>query len=416
MIEAKLTEHYVTEWFGPVVGRVAGLLASRGPLSLSYLLQFSKGSLTIKQIKESLFVLLHHSFASYRRQQQTSQIEYQLTTDRINFLIGGFGWLCFLIKQSFPDLVEAFIEVVVMGMVSAQNKNDCIKKLEDIGVLESVESLAIEEDQQIQQPVSPLKKKPKLGNADSQFLRVSMTCLVNIWRRKVLLEYVKGCVNEPAGRVVEFLMTSPSTTSDVAVTFGDALSVDYSTTRPDGRSNAHHYLEVLLRRFSFVQRKSSLSSTRQSIVVYNIDLDQFRKEIREEAFLSTVCRRFGGPSVRIVRYLFKKGPQEDKQLAEVLLMTAKEVRERCFQLMVTGLLHLQEVPRTIDHVPSRTIFLWSARLDIIYKHLIAKHQSAIYNNIKQASREYHHNDPFIREQAIGRRQATILDSFIFQFL
>ena len=45
-------------------------------------------------------------------------------------------------------------------------------------------------------------------------------------------------------------------------------------------------------------------------------------------------------------------------------MTPKETRERLYQLFCYGLLHLQEVPKSIDHAPSRTFYLWTISLNV----------------------------------------------------
>ena len=50
---------------------------------------------------------------------------------------------------------------------------------------------------------------------------------------------------------------------------------------------------------------------------------------------------------------------EERQIAKVAMITSKEVRERLYALLKVGLVHLQEVPKSADHAPSRTIFLWS---------------------------------------------------------
>jgi DNA-directed RNA polymerase III subunit RPC3 len=50
---------------------------------------------------------------------------------------------------------------------------------------------------------------------------------------------------------------------------------------------------------------------------------------------------------------------EERQIAKVAMITSKEVRERLYAMLKAGLVQLQEVPKSADHTPSRTIFLWS---------------------------------------------------------
>jgi len=75
--------------------------------------------------------------------------------------------------------------------------------------------------------------------------------------------------------------------------------------------------------------------------------------------LAYVQSRFGQPSARILRILLANRFLEERSVAKSAMLTGKEAKERLYILLQHGLVHLQEVPKTADHAPSRTIYLWT---------------------------------------------------------
>ena len=86
---------------------------------------------------------------------------------------------------------------------------------------------------------------------------------------------------------------------------------------------------------------------------------QIARQILSERLLESYIRdRFGGHSVRLWRCLVDRGAVEEKYLSKITLIDLKEARERLLQLFSHGFIELQDVPRTADHNPQRTIYLW----------------------------------------------------------
>ena len=52
------------------------------------------------------------------------------------------------------------------------------------------------------------------------------------------------------------------------------------------------------------------------------------------------------------------------------MLPPAESRSLLFRLFQDNLLQLQEVPKTSDHHPTRTFYLWNVNLEIVYEKLI----------------------------------------------
>lgn len=77
--------------------------------------------------------------------------------------------------------------------------------------------------------------------------------------------------------------------------------------------------------------------------------------------LQAVIRdKFGVPGLRIFRLLLIRGQLESKQVAEFSTLAPKETREILYDMLLAGILSLQEIPRTSDRAPSRTFYTWKA--------------------------------------------------------
>jgi hypothetical protein len=57
------------------------------------------------------------------------------------------------------------------------------------------------------------------------------------------------------------------------------------------------------------------------------------------------------------------------QIADMALIPVTETRERLYKMLSCEFVHLQEVPRTADHAPSRTFYLWSVRIEPIKRQV-----------------------------------------------
>ena len=67
--------------------------------------------------------------------------------------------------------------------------------------------------------------------------------------------------------------------------------------------------------------------------------------------------------------LMTKGYLEQKQIADYAMQPTKDTRETLYKMLRSGLVVLQDIPRTADRAPSRTLYVWGADLQGAFKNL-----------------------------------------------
>jgi len=103
---------------------------------------------------------------------------------------------------------------------------------------------------------------------------------------------------------------------------------------------------------------------------YSVDFSRILDMIRVKEQLEAVVReRFGGPACRIFRLLLLKHNLEQKQIAEMAMISIKDTRELLYKLLKAHYVQIQEVARTVDHAPSRTFYLWHVNLSHVSEHI-----------------------------------------------
>eukprot|EP01027_Heterolobosea_sp_BB2_P019296 GEZU01027101.1.p1 GENE.GEZU01027101.1~~GEZU01027101.1.p1 ORF type:complete len:122 (-),score=11.07 GEZU01027101.1:36-401(-) len=51
------------------------------------------------------------------------------------------------------------------------------------------------------------------------------------------------------------------------------------------------------------------------------------------------------------------------------MVPAKDAREVLYKMLASNIVQLQEVPRSVDHLPARTFYLWTVNLQRVYEAL-----------------------------------------------
>ena len=94
------------------------------------------------------------------------------------------------------------------------------------------------------------------------------------------------------------------------------------------------------------------------------------------------------------------------------MMTHKDIRTALGSLSSAGFLHTQEVPRTADRNPSKTIFLWHVSRTLCYASLIARLYDASVNIAVRTEHEQTNNKALIRrsERSDVRDDPKLLES------
>jgi DNA-directed RNA polymerase III subunit RPC3 len=101
-----------------------------------------------------------------------------------------------------------------------------------------------------------------------------------------------------------------------------------------------------------------LSHSQEHPDKYVVEYSDLCVQLRNSEIFQIISARFDKYALRIVRVLLDRGKVDEKSLQEIVLMSAKELRQTLAILHQAGFLELQEVPRESQRQPSRTMYLW----------------------------------------------------------
>ncbi|XP_069041093.1 DNA-directed RNA polymerase III subunit RPC3 isoform X2 [Lepisosteus oculatus] len=130
-----------------------------------------------------------------------------------------------------------------------------------------------------------------------------------------------------------------------------ALPPSYSITRPV----LDQYLSLLVDDpMEFVGKSGDSGGG-----MFVINLHRALTNLARATLESAVQERFGSRSARIFRLLLRKRHLEQKQVEDFAMIPAKEAKEMMYRMLSENLVQLQEIPKTPDHAPSRTFYLYT---------------------------------------------------------
>ncbi|TKA53401.1 hypothetical protein B0A53_04387 [Rhodotorula sp. CCFEE 5036] len=117
-----------------------------------------------------------------------------------------------------------------------------------------------------------------------------------------------------------------------------------------------------------------------------VDWAMLGKAMKRSLVEAVIRDKLGDKAIRCWRILEAKGKLEEKHLARLAFLPVKEAREVLSQLSSAGLIEPQEIPRSADRAPSRTIYLWFVDFNKVVTSLIHHHYKALAN--LQAQRQH----------------------------
>ncbi|XP_067831916.1 DNA-directed RNA polymerase III subunit RPC3 [Heptranchias perlo] len=126
---------------------------------------------------------------------------------------------------------------------------------------------------------------------------------------------------------------------------------------------------------------------------------------------SVVQERFGSRSARIFRLLLRKRHLEQKQVEDFAMIPAKEAKAMMYSMLSENFISLQEIPKTPDHAPSRTFYLYTVNLLPTARMILQRCYKTVVNLIDRREYETRENKRLLEksqriEAIIASMQAT----------
>ncbi|KAL2307057.1 hypothetical protein Nmel_005011 [Mimus melanotis] len=120
---------------------------------------------------------------------------------------------------------------------------------------------------------------------------------------------------------------------------------------------------------------------------------------------------FGSRCARIFRLLLRKKHLEQKQVEDFAMIPAKEAKDMLYRMLSENLVSLQEIPKTPDHAPSRTFYLYTVNVMAATRMLLHRCYKSVANLIERRQHEMRENKRLLEksqrvEAILASMQAT----------
>lgn len=358
------------------------ILLTKGPLPIAMIQQHSR--LPLKAIKEALFVLIQHNLVLYRQDaENVSMVTYKVDLQAVLMRLAYPIFVVLTEECVSGAAADTLLNVLRDGRMQAKDDAQ-VKELLAKGILQvctpqcSQYSLASEE--QVLPPTSPIKSPSKGGKRNATppstttspakrskngelsanaYVRLNAEYFVQLIREDSLRLLASDRINVAAGLVMQAALHYKDgifSPFQVSSQLPPHTSLPIDTSRSASRlTPVAEYMEALAQSFSDFIIKEDIRPGGN----YSLDWRKALRRMRLTAIEAYIRDVWGTASLRLFRLLAKQNYLEEKTISKVALMTPRETRDRLYKMLKMGLVHLQEVPRTQDHAPSRTFFLWT---------------------------------------------------------
>ncbi|KAI5072187.1 hypothetical protein GOP47_0012293 [Adiantum capillus-veneris] len=227
-------------------------------------------------------------------------------------------------------------------------------------------------------------------------------------RHQACVKQVRSRIDAGAGSILQAMLEATrNAETDVKQRFSAPLSMDaiMQAVRetPDGRTMTMERIRMALHMMcaesvGFITKQSDQGSQ------YVINLHKIIEAARKYELEGIVLKRYGKETCRIFRLLSMKGQLEQKQISDTALVALTETRDRLYKLLKEEYLQLQEVSKTADHAPSKTIYLWRVNYPCVVEHILEDmfraasnvglrlaHELQQEQEVLDVLRQYHHS-------------------------
>ncbi|GAA5876499.1 hypothetical protein JCM16303_003556 [Sporobolomyces ruberrimus] len=112
---------------------------------------------------------------------------------------------------------------------------------------------------------------------------------------------------------------------------------------------------------------------------WTVNYEALGKAMKRATVESIIRDKLGDKELRCWRIMEARGKLDEKHVARLAFLSVKEAREVLARLSNARLIEPQEVPRSADRAPSRTLYLWYVDFNRTVTSLISHHYKALAN-------------------------------------
>ncbi|XP_053331052.1 DNA-directed RNA polymerase III subunit RPC3 [Spea bombifrons] len=264
---------------------------------------------------------------------------------------------------------------------------------------------------------SQAKRTKKDTGAESEqdegiYWQVNMDRFHQHFRDQAIISAVSNKMDQTSSEIVRtMLRMSEVTTSSSAAYTHPLSSNEIFKSLPAGYNISKQVLDQYLTLLAddpleFVGRSGDSGGG-----MFVINLHKAIATLATSNLESVVQERFGSRCARIFRLLLRKRHLEQKQVEDFAMIPAKEAKDMLYRMLSVNLVSLQEIPKTPDHAPSRTFYLYAVNTLPTARMLMQKCYKTVSNLIERRQFETKENKRLLEksqriEAIIASMQAT----------
>lgn len=204
------------------------------------------------------------------------------------------------------------------------------------------------------------------------------------FRHQAIISAVASKLDQTSSEIVRTMLRMSEVTTPATAAYTQAVSANeifralppsYNIARPI----LDQYLTLLVDDpMEFVGKTGDSGGG-----MYVVNLHRALANLARATLESVVQERFGSRSARIFRLLLRKKHLEQKQVEDFAMIPAKEAKDMLYTLLSENLVQLQEIPKTPDHAPSRTFYLYTVNQLPTARLLLQNCYKAVSNLIER---------------------------------
>ncbi|KAK2173618.1 hypothetical protein NP493_863g01050 [Ridgeia piscesae] len=454
--EINLCSFILKEYHGPVAEKVGVYLLKNGSMPLRMIAQDL--SLKLSQTKKTLYTLMQHNMVDFELHKR-GFVEYRLDIENVLVRL-RFPRFIYSAKMLYGDTAELLVEELLHhgqiemsrlldkvterlnesaegGEVSSENVREQFVALvhtqfirrclavttHTTGQPQAIPSFSTEEQDVHTVPTSVLNavdsrkrkrsvdgseqatKKQRTDTSEEQlpdkgvFWQIDYQRFNHYLRDQHIINAIGERVDKRAAETVRAILRLSELSMDFRVPTTNPVSYhEIMQALPKELGVNSETLDQYLKILVDDSMEFILKADDSGGGMYVIHLKRALTTICKAHLESVVRERFGSKYFRIFKLLMLKKQLEQKQIEEFAMIPAKEAKDMLYRMFGEQFVTITEVPRTPDHAPSRTFFLFSVNISYVARMLLEQCYKAMFNLTLRREHETKENKRLLDKQ------------------
>ncbi|XP_063137959.1 DNA-directed RNA polymerase III subunit RPC3 isoform X3 [Rattus norvegicus] len=410
--EIKLCSLLLQEHFGEIVEKIGVHLIRTGSQPLRVIAHDTKASLD--QVKKALCVLIHHNLVIYHVHKR-GVVEYEAQCSRVLRML-RYPRYIYTTKTLYGDTGELIVEELLLN--GKMTMSAVVKKVAD-RLTETMEGKGKRRRSSDEDAAGePKAKKPRCTDNeeptpdDGIYWQVNLDRFHQHFRDQAIVSAVANRMDQTSSEIVRTMLRMSEITTPSGAPFTQPLSSnEIFRSLPVGYNISKQVLDQYLTLLADDPLEFIGKAGDSGGGMYVINLHKALASLSTATLESVIQERFGSRCARIFRLVLQKKHLEQKQVEDFAMIPAKEAKDMLYKMLSENFISLQEIPKTPDHAPSRTFYLYTVNVLSAARMLLHRCYKSIANLIERRQFETKENKRLLEksqrvEAIMASMQAT----------